>query len=397
MYLDETKFAMPEDVVSELLQRWQPETSCQAVSLEAALGRICVADVYSLNTFPVCRAAGSDGIAVKGRDFETGLPDPSNWVKGVDYGAADTGDDFDDAFDTVISVESLVLNGDGSFAFKPELSVNPGQRVIPRGSSLQAGEALINKGARITPMHLWMLASGGYTTVDVYKKPVLAYIPTGSELIEAGMKPMRGQNIQSAGIMFQAQLKLWGAEMIQYPVVKDDYAAIKTALEQALTEADIVMLSGGSCKGSEDFTARIVAEHSSYFQHGVRTAPGRPAGMGIVDGKPVINLPGPPFGAFTILDWCVRRLVYASAGTTPPMPVLIKGTVTKDVKKPPFPYQFTLRVNITANQDGYAITPLLKARTAASTILGNGLLVVPPDVKSYTAGDTVTARLLYDL
>ena len=397
MYLDETTFALPEVVVAELLQKWRPVLGRETVALDQALGRICAEDKHSLNTFPVCRAAAGDGIAVKGRDFESGLPDPAYWVKGRDYGAADTGDDFDDAFDTVIAIESLDYRDGVSFTFKPGLTVTPGQKVLPCGSNLKAGELLAGKGCKITPMLLWMLATGGHTTVEVYKKPVLAYIPTGSELIEVGQSPRRGQNIQSVGIMFKSQLALWGADMLHYPVVKDDRTAIGAALDEALAAADIVLLSGGSCKGSEDFTARIVAARSSYFQHGVRTAPGRPAGMGIVGGKPVISLPGPPVGAFTILDWCVRPLVYAAAGTLPPEPVRITGKLTDAVKKPPFPYQFTLRVNIKATEEGYMIRPLLSTRTAESSILCNGLLVVPPDVQGYQTGDTVTAKLIYDL
>lgn len=397
MYLDETKFAMPQDVVAALLQRWQPDLKTETVPLANALGRTCAKDLHALHTFPVCRAAAGDGIAVKGADFQLGLPDPFGWVKGVDYGAADTGDDFDDAFDTVIAIESLDFNADGSFAFKPDIKVTPGQKVFPRGSNLEAGELLLEKGRKITPMHLLTLATGGYTAVEVYKKPVLVYIPTGSELIEAGQTPVRGQNIQSAGIMFQAQLELWGAEMSQYPVVKDDPVAIEVALDKALSEADIVLLSGGSCKGSEDFTARIVAARSSYFQHGVRTAPGRPAGMGMIGNIPVISLPGPPVGAFTILDWCVRPLVYAALGTVPPEPVWITGKLSGNVGKPPFPYQFTLRVHIEYVDGAYVINPLLSVRSAASSLLCNGLLVVPPEVKGYQSGDTVTAKLIYDL
>lgn len=399
MYLEESTFALPETILEELDRRWKPELRTEEAPLAEAAGRVLARTLYSRNTLPVCRSADGDGIAVRGADFAGGgLPDPSGWVMGRDYAMADTGDDFDDAFDTVIRIESLEFREDGGFSFRPGLAVEPGQMVSAGGGNLKRDELLLSAGAHLTPQQVGLLASGGYTAAPVYRKPVVAYIPTGSELILPGETPERGQNIQSNGAMLQAALAAWNAEMLPYPIIRDDRAAIGEAFRDALQKADIVMLSGGSSKGSEDFTAHLMEEGSSYFQHGVQTVPGRPAGVGLVDDKPVIALPGPPFGAFLVLDWCVRALVYRLQNTRPPQRPAVKASITEDVKKPPFPYRYYVRARVTGENGEYTAEPLAMDRRSAQVAARcNGLVVVPAECGGYRAGDTVLAELLGNL
>jgi molybdopterin molybdotransferase len=398
MYLEEKSFIPPGQVMAELFKRWMPKLRIEYVPLVEAAGRVCAEDLFSKNTLPVVRCAFGDGIAVRSADFALGPPDPFNWVKGVNYTMADTGDDFDDPFDTVIPVESLNYNTDGTFTFVSGLKVEPGQRVGPRGKDIQQGELVLKAGTKITPQQLWTTASGGHTQVPVFKKPVVAFIPSGNELIDVGETPLRGQNIQSCGVMLGATLRTWGAEMVEYPIVRDDKVALEAALNKALSESDIVMVSGGTSKGSEDFTARMIGVRSDYFQHGVQVAPGRPTGIGLIDGKPVINLPGPPYGAFTVLDWCVRKLVYRASGTEAPKRVVLDAELQEDLNRPPFPYLFIVRLHLIEKNGKYQAWPLwFGKRNADASILCNGLLFMAPGDGGLARGDTIKAELLYDL
>lgn len=302
MYLEEKHFGIPEDVLIELFKHIAAAGGVEILPLESLNGRVLAADLYAKHTLPLVRSAGVDGIAVRWTDFKNGLPDSSAWVKGEHYVMADTGDDFADRFDTVIRIESVVFNENGGFSLEPGLNVQPGQLVGASGGTVREGERLLCRGTRLTPMQIGMIATGGYAHAPVYRKPVVAYIPTGSELVEPGVEIRRGQNVQSNGVMLRAMLAEWNADFLQYPIIRDERAAIETAFEDALQRADIVMMSGGSSKGSEDFTARVMMRRSSYFQHGLQHVPGRPAGVGAVDGKPVITLPGPPYGAYVVMQ-----------------------------------------------------------------------------------------------
>ena len=398
MYLEESSFAAPEDVLEQMFARWKPEPKTEVIKTVSAHGRVCAEDVYSFNTLPVCRSAGGDGIAVKGERFKDGnIPDPTGWVKGVDYCMADTGDDFDDAFDTVIRVESLIYHEDGSFSFVPDIKVTPGQMVGQRGHNVKEGELLAAKGSVLTLLQLETITAGGHPEIKVYKKPVVAYIPTGSELIPSGQTPKRGENVQSSGTLIRASLARFNAELLEYDIVVDDKQKIADAFHDALKKADIVMMSGGTSKGSEDFTARIMEAESSYFQHGTQCVPGRPAGVGLIGNTPVINIPGPPFGAFVVLDWCVRELVYALQGTKAPKRLRLPAVLTEPVNSPPFGYRFYVRVSITEENGKYMATPMTRGtRNAVSAATCAGILLVPAHCKGYAAGDNVFIELITD-
>jgi molybdopterin molybdotransferase/putative molybdopterin biosynthesis protein len=133
-YLDGERFVTREKALSDLLSRWSFAPETEIVYSAEANGRICAEDVFSLNTLPVFRSAQADGIAVRFVDFAKGVPDSKNWQEGVDYAMADTGDDFDDAFDTVIQVEDLVYDESGGFSIVPEdPPITQGQLIHEQG------------------------------------------------------------------------------------------------------------------------------------------------------------------------------------------------------------------------------------------------------------------------
>ena len=122
-------------------------------------------------------------------DFESGMPRTESWIKDRDYVVADTGDDFDDRFDTVIRVEDLTYDHAGRLHISISEPLQKGQFVNPRGALLRPGELLVRAGATIRPLHLGLLAAGGVREVQVVKKPLVAFIPSGNELVPPGVEP----------------------------------------------------------------------------------------------------------------------------------------------------------------------------------------------------------------
>jgi molybdopterin molybdotransferase/putative molybdopterin biosynthesis protein len=350
-----------KEAPEKLFALWHPPLTIETVPLEDARGRITAEDLYSRLTLPLVRSSNGDGIAVRSAAFAAGPPDTSAWAPGKDYVRADTGDDFDDRFDAVIMIESVGFDPGGRISLPPDLKIGPGLNISGAGNSVMEGELLLEKGLPLRACDLSVLALGGLWDVPVVKKPLVAFIPTGSELIPAGQIPKRGQNIDTNSILARNMLLEMGAEPLILPIVKDDPKLLKKALEEALDAADVVIINGGSSKGAEDYNARLLAEQGRVICHGVNAAPGRPLCIALIGQKPVVNLAGPMVAAYYGMDWCIRSIVCRILHIPLPQRLTVTATLTEDI----FPgrtlsgsFEFLSRVQVTRKEEGYQAWPV---------------------------------------
>lgn len=377
-----------------LLKAWNPKDEGEWISLEKALGRVTAKPLYSRNTMPVYRISQADGIAVRSADFINGLPDTLRWVKGVDYVQADTGDDFPDEFDTIIPVEEIYYDSNNRLGLAEGFIFKKGDCVGEAGTAVRQGDLIVEAHVRLTPLHLAMLALGGIYQLEVIRKPKVIYIPTGSELIHAGIKPERGQTIESNSLMVAALLEQWGAEVACYPIIKDKPEELAEALDKALMTADLVLINGGSSKGVEDFNTGLLEKKADLFQHGIKAVPGRPVGIAMIGGKPVINLPGPTFAAFLAMDWCVCGLVHHYYGLPAPRRPKLRVSLTKPLQKWP-DYETYVRLILARRDGSYEATPLGWDQNLPDSLLKmNALFIAPIGASEYQACDEVEAELL---
>lgn len=393
-------FPSREDALEDFFAAWEPTaeaTATELVSLDEAVGRILARDLFSTNTLPVVRASACDGIAVKSKAFANGLPDTSTWRLGEDYVRADTGDDFPDAYDAVIMIEKAALQPDGSVVLDDDVQVQPGTNVRPAGSTIKAGAPLMKAGLPIRPTDLAALAMGGVTMVPVRRKPHIAFIPTGSELVPAGIAPRRGQNVDTNSLMVKHLLREYGAEPVIFPIVHDDETALERAFTEALAVADAVVINGGSAVGEEDFNVRMIERRGRVVHHYIAAVPGRPLMMAVADGKPVIDLPGPTLAAYFGAQWCLQAIVARFLGT----PVLhhptVKARAAADVSCPPQMANIA-RVNLVRDEEsptGYTAHFLnFKAGDMAACMASNAQRVSPLGERGFKAGDLIDVELL---
>ena len=274
-----------EQALAEMIRYCRRKVRTEWVPVREAAGRIAAEEIRSRNTLPVCRSAQVDG----------------------------------------------------TFVIVPEEPIVPGQLVSGRGSSLKEGECLVRKGQRITPLTASSLARGGILKVPVQAKLRVAYLPTGDELIRPEEKPERGKNIETNSILVRGFLEAWGAELVEYEICRDRKEELEAALTDAWRQADLILVNGGSSRGSEDYNAELIGAKAEWMQHGIRSIPGVPTALAVIDGKPVINLPGPPFAAFAVLDWCVRPWLIWAQGSEGPASAWKRtkqAVLTKAVRKP---------------------------------------------------------------
>ena len=341
-------------IIETLLEKWNPEKQTETISIDDALNRVLARNYEALYSIPVVRASAMDGIAVISERFENGIPDTSGWNPGEDFSRADTGDDFDDRYDAVIPIEDVLISEDGKLSINNNVSVKSNMNIRPAGSTIQKGETVGRENRRLLSFDLACLAMGGITEIEVYKKPRVAFLPTGSELVPLGQDVTRGKNIDSNSILVKNMLIEMGAEPILYPITKDSKDELNHVLDSALHDADIIIISGGSSKGEEDFNARILEERGAALFHWVAAAPGKPMCVAMINNKPVINIPGPPVAMFYGMDWCIRELVNKMLHLPMPKRCKIKGELTAEIAAPPS-MEILCLMDIEQTDEGYKV------------------------------------------
>lgn len=394
MKLNIEELLTKEEALSLLFDRWSPSPETEIVPLEQALGRVLSKDQFACYTLPMVRAAMMDSVALRSSDFTSGAPDTSCWERGVQYELADMGDDFDDRFDAVVAVEDVTFPPEGGIRIREGVSVVPGDGIRGAGSTVREGDLLLQKGCRVVPTDLGVLAMGGIEQVPVFHCPVVALIPTGSELVPLGEIPQRGQNIDSNSIMLRHMIREMGAEPLCYPIVKDIPNCMSVVLEDALSKADLIVVNAGSSKGEEDFSTRLLRGTGTFLFHGVRAVPGRPLSISLAGNTPVINIPGPPMAAFNAADWCLRSVISRYLQTTEETRVHVRAILTDSMDAPPL-LRFTTRVNVFRIDGTVFANPLSREKdSTAKTMAANGVYISPVGAGRLEKGCQIEVELL---
>lgn len=385
------------EVMAKFFAAWQPVRQTEIIPTAQACGRVLAADAVARCDKPVVRASRMDGVGLRASAFADGIPDASGWRLGVDYCRADTGDDFPDEFDAVVVIEDVAMLPDGGLVFDPDMDgpIVSGWNVVTQGSFIRRGAVIGKRGAKLAADTLAALCIGAIDTVEVYKKPLAAFIPTGSELVPLGTVPQRGQSVDSNSVMAANMLAEMGADVAPYPVVRDNRDELSAALDRALAECDVVVINAGTSKGGEDYCHELL-EKGTLIAHGVAAYPGKPIALAILGGKPVINVAGPPAACFNGLDWCVRPII----GAYIEAPALVRRTVRAtlservDADKTGV-MEAIVRIKLTETPEGYSAFPIAHTnRHATDALLADGMYVtkIPPEPTE--KGDEITVEIL---
>ena len=289
-----TLISLDHAVERTLISFKKPDRNVSIPVIDAA-GRVTATPVYAKYSVPEVNLSAMDGFAVRSRDT-VGAGDQSPVVIG-DFTQVNTGNIVPPGFDAVIMVEDTWKEGDH---IKIRKSASLWQHVRPAGEDVREGQLVLPEGHQIRPFDIGALATYGIVRVDVREVNV-GLIPTGSELVNLGVRPGPGQVVESNTIMAQVFLGEMGANCTRYPIARDNPKVIEESLCRAVGENDLVLISAGSSAGTRDYTAEVIESAGELIFHGVAMKPGKPAMLGRINGKPVIGLPGYPLAAQTAL------------------------------------------------------------------------------------------------
>ena len=363
----------------------------ETVRVTDACGRILKSAAYARICSPHYNASAMDGVAVKAeRTFGASERTPVTLTP-ADYTVVDTGDPIPDGCDAVIMVEDLIEAGGDCLQILS--AVYPWQNVRQVGEDLCMGDMIAPSGAVLTPALCGALLAGGVTEIEVMKQPLVGVIPTGDEIVPPTTDPGKGEIIEFNSTVFKGMLEGMHAKARIYPITRDQKELIKAAVETALEECDIVLVSAGSSAGRDDYTSEIISSLGTMLVHGIAIKPGKPAVLGEARGKPVVGMPGYPVSAIVIMEEIVSRLVAMYCGIPAVRRETVRATLSKKIVSS-LKYTEYVRVSLGRIGDRLSAAPLSRgAGVITSFTKADGLLVVDQNCEGIEAGEQVEIRL----
>lgn len=368
----------------------------EVIPLPQALGRVTAMPVWARISAPHYHASAMDGYAVAAEDTRGATEtSPKQLVIGQQAFYVDTGDPMPPQTNAVIMIEHVQrLTADGNDCIEILEPTPPWRYVRAMGEDMVATELVLPANHRLRPQDLGAIAGSGHSTVTVHRRPHVAIIPTGTELVQPGSDLKPGDIIEYNALMLGAQAEEAGALVTRLPITADLYDAIRAAVVEALVTHDLVAVNAGSSAGSEDYTARIVADLGQLCVHGIAIRPGHPVILGVAQGKALVGIPGYPVSAALTFDLLVKPLLYRWQGMLPPERPTLQAQLTRKVLSPMGEDEF-LRVTVGKVGDKIVATPLAGgAGVISSLVKADGIVTIPRFSEGHHAGEQVTVELL---
>jgi len=452
-----------EDIpLSDALVRWWSalaEASADAplsgelVPLDEAAGRITAEPVWALISSPHYHAAAMDGYAVRAEETHgASETHPVYLAIGQQAFYVDTGDPLPPGTNAVIMVEDVqvrewqIANGkwhiaDNEWQIAPSggerqtadtptglsaishqpsaieilAAVAPWQHVRPMGEDMVATELILPANHRLRPQDIGAAAGAGHSQLSVRRKPRVAIQPTGTELVAPGAALYPGAIIEYNSLVLAAMVREWGGLADRLPPLVDDYAAIRARVLAAARDHDLVIINAGSSAGSEDFTARIVAELGELLVHGIAIRPGHPVILGLIhvsDGPsagdrtvaseitqhvsrstPIIGLPGYPVSAAITCELLVQPTLMRWLGQPGAERPSVQATITRKVVSPEGDEEF-LRVTVGQVGERVVASPLASGSgVLMSLVRADGIVRIPRGEQGFEPGAAVRVSL----
>ncbi|MEA1976681.1 MAG: molybdopterin biosynthesis protein [Chloroflexota bacterium] len=388
---------------------WKP-LEPESIPLDQALGRISAEPIWAQISSPHYHAAAMDGYALRAAETE-GASDrnPVELIVGPQAQYVDTGDPLPEWADSVIPIEDLEVLSDTP---KPKgksirlmAPTSPWSNVRLLGEDMVATELVIPSGHELRPVDLGAIAASGYAHVQVWRKPRVAIIPTGTELRAMGKPVKAGEIIEFNSLVLASQVESWGGLPDRLPIVHDELERIMDAAANAAIGHDLVLIIAGSSAGTEDFTADVVESLGTLLVHGIAVRPGHPVILGMIEEAskggtprveksiPIIGVPGYPVSAALTGEIFVRPLLGRWLSKQEIQPEILTAKLARKVHSRAGDLEY-LRVTVGQVGENWIASPLSRgAGVITSLVRADGIVEIPAGVQGIQAGETVPVRL----
>ncbi len=375
---------------------------------ENAVGRILAEPVWAKISSPHYHSAAMDGFAIRSSDTASALPSRSvrlNIKTQAVY--VDTGDPLPEFANAVIPIEQVdSFEESGSKAsnirepkyIEIRASVPPWSFVRLMGEDIVATQLVLSAGNAIRPVDLGAMAACGHTQILVSRKPRVAIIPTGTELIPVGEEVRVGSIIEFNSIVLAGQINLWGGDASRFSVQEDNFEKIKSQVWSVAQNHDLILINAGSSAGSEDYSSTVIESLGQLLVHGIAIRPGHPVILGMIQVTetrkvPIIGVPGYPVSAAMTGEILIQPTLAIWTGQKMPIVDSISARLTHKINSPPGDDDY---IRMVAGKVGGVMVAAPLPRGAGvinSLVKADGITILPRGTQGLEAGSQVTVRL----
>jgi molybdopterin molybdotransferase len=392
-----------EEAAATILAHMEP-LGTERLPAQAAEGRVLARAIGAAEPMPPFNASTVDGYAVLADD-----PSPRRRVlaivtagkpvdAAVEPGATIrimTGAPLPPGADAVI-MQEYTREADGHVEL--ERGVRRGENVNPRGQDIAEGQVVLEPGAALGPAEVGLLATLGIGEVEVYRRPRVAVLSTGDELVEADQPAPFGAIRDSNRPSLIAAIREAGGEPYSLGIARDDEDTQRRLVRQGLDEYDVLVTSGGVSVGTRDLIKPLLEEVGTVYFGSVALKPGKPLTFAKMGAKTAFGLPGNPVSSLVSFEVFVRPALRKLQGYTRLQRPTVEATLTHDVRKTPDRTEYQ-RATVVWTPDGLVArtTGLQSSSRLLSMVGANALLHIPPGEGTLAAGTRVRALLLGEL
>jgi putative molybdopterin biosynthesis protein len=375
-----------------ILKHLQSET----VDVCESLGRITAEPVYAKISSPFYHASAMDGYAVRHFDtFEASETFPKKLKLKNQAVYVDTGDPLPGGFNAVVMIENVnLIELDNEEYIEIIEPLAPWQNVRVIGEDILSNELILTENIKIRPFEIGAILASGHTKVNVRKKPLIAIIPTGTEIVEPGTHLKTGDIIEFNSRVLSGFISEWGGIPVRFNIVSDKLKEIKNVILKASENSDMVVINAGASSGSEDFTAEAIKEIGEIIFHGVDIKPGKPVMLGLVNGKPVLGIPGYPVSAYITFNLFAKPVIQKWLAYSFGEEEIINAKLARNVSSTLGQEEF-IRVKVGKTGKDFTAIPIARGAGALmSLVRADGFLKIPAMSEGIAADSEVKIELL---
>jgi len=396
------KLTSIDNAFSILLNKLKPrKPEPELVQIPMALGRVTARDVAAERDLPPFDRSAVDGYAVRAQDtFEASQFSPKmlRVTMGEKIGEREvreiwTGNPLPKGADAVVMLEHTKRFQNRIEVWNP---VTPGENVSKRGEDVCKGKIAVKSGTRLKPHHIGLLAALGITHIDLVRKPRVAILSTGDELVNLGHKPEVHQVIEVNRLILSGMCQELGADTIDLGIAKDDLSEIDAKIREGTEKADMLVTTGGTSVGYDDLVPTAINQIGSpgVVVHGIAMRPAMPTALAIVQDKPVIVLSGNPVAAMIGFEVFARKLILKLLGIESEPRPMAMARLTRKVPSA-LGRRVFLRVRVFEEDGEFLAEPIrVKGSGILSTMTkSNGYVVIPENREGLDSGEFVTVHL----
>ena len=367
----------------------------ELVATTHALGLISAKAIYANVSAPNYNASAMDGIAIK--SSISALASESNpiVINKAQYQYVDTGDVISEDWDGVVMIEDVIFQDDDSAMITK--AVGYFENIRPIGEDITQTQMIIPSFHKIRAVDLGPLLASKNEKIEVFKPLKTAILPTGNEIVDVTTEVLKdGMIIDSNSSMIKGLTAGLNLETCVLDVCPDNYEQLKTVVNRATKENDVLLINAGSSAGSEDYTAKITRELGKVSVHGISIKPGKPAILGIVNGAIVIGLPGYPVSTYIVFEQVFKPIINMLFHQKLEQEV-VQATLTKTIYSSLKHLEF-VRVKVGYLDDKFVCTPLARgAGISMSLAEADGIINIPKQSEGHQKNELVTVRLFKPL